>query len=269
MDIFESNLPIIVSYPRYSGGKFLINTLSLSKHAVPQNLEVVEHLLTQGDDYECRFNSILTTLPPPNEMKQWVEKFEFGDRQIYGDDLTHWYNGQKLLTNNIVERLVNKNLSFFITNHNEDDKLHKLLSVWSNSSIILLVNHCKFSTISHRLKSNNYDSLSDHAGNYSRHRYQKISGKDWPSWEEFESVGYNINKLEKYQNVSGEISKFYCWQDIKNKVFLFDVDGSIFDQQKFVLAARWLYDQFEFDDFNEELVIKFWQEYMKIHLDTK
>ena len=143
-----------------------------------------------------------------------------------------------------------------------------MLKVWPKSTIIKLINHSKFSKISYSLKSTAKKSLEDHSGNYCESKYNILAGHQWPTWTEFESAGYDILKLSEYQAVSNEILNFYNWHNLGKETFLFDIDNSIFNKDKFLSAMEELYTNLGFLDFNSNLVEKFWQSYMTLHIDN-
>lgn len=260
---------IIVSFPRFAGGKFISNCLSLSRHCCPQDLQSATYLLDHPTDYQYRFDSIMKTLPPTqSQMINWIDQFEFGDRQLYGDVAATWQVGIPCPPSELIDKLLARNFRLFLTSHGGDISITNLLKAWPNSTIVQLINHVKFSTISKKLKSDNVKPLEYYAGNYCQTKYQELSGPSWPSWHEFESVGYDIRNLPEYAHVSEEILDFYNWRGIDNKTFLFDVDNSIFDQGKFLSAVERLYTQLEFDDFDSNLVRRFWQSYMELHVDN-
>lgn len=260
---------IIMSFPRYSGGKFISNCLSLSKSCCPQDPISAEYLLNQPADYEYRLNAIMRTLPLcRDEMTKWIEKYEFGDTQLYQASFGQWQNGINDQPSDLVTRLLKSKFRLFLTAHGGDIAVQKLLKVWPNSTIIKLINHVKFSMISRSLKSTDNKSIDEHAGNYCKNKYLELAGAAWPTWEEFESVGYDIRLLNGYELVKEEILDFYNCRSIKNKTLLFDVDNTIFNRTKFLLAIEQLYKQLELPDFNPGLIEKFWQSYMCLHIDN-
>ena len=56
-----------------------------------------------------------------------------------------------------------------------------------------------------------------------------LAGESWPTWEEFESVGYDIRQLSNFESVTDEILSFYNWRDVNNKTLLFDIENSSVD----------------------------------------
>jgi hypothetical protein len=259
---------IIMNFPRFAGGKFISNCLSLSRYCCPQSPVIAKHLITNPSDYKYRLEGILTTLPPTqNEMINWIQRYEFGDTQFYGPSVSLWQQGLPAEISTSVRKVLNANMSVFLTAHGGDATVRNLLNVCTDATIIKLINHVEFSGISQRLKSADKKSLEEFAGNYCEVKYNILAGPDWPSWKEFESVGYDIQQLTGYEGVADEILSFYNWKDIKNTTFLFDIDNSIFSRTKFLSAMEELYMQLGFFDFNSILVEKFWQSYIDLHID--
>lgn len=259
---------IIIAFPRFAGGKFISNCLSISRHCVPQNLKFAEYLINHPTDYQYRLNAVLSSLPPRNMMKKWISHYEFNESLIYGSSWESWRQGQwsEDVNFDIIEKLTNANLQMFLVGHGEPTTF---LKIWPNARIIFLTNHRKFSEISLRLKSHLGDSLEQHAGNYCKEKYNQLAGKSWPTWEQFDSVGYNIKKLNGYsKNIIEEISEYYPCSSINNSMYTFDVDDCIFDKTKFSMSISNLYKQLGFDDYNQTLVEKFWQSYMSLHIDN-
>lgn len=260
---------IIIAFPRFAGGKFISNCLSLSKFCCPQDTKTAEYLLINSDDYNYRIESIMRTIPPTQAlMINWIEKYEFGDNQIYQTAFNQWLNGITCEHSELVEKLIAAGFYLFLTAHGGDESVRNLLKVWPNSTIIKLINHVKFSKISYSLKSVDKTSINEQAGNYCENKYNELAGPSWPSWKEFESVGYDIRNLPNYKEVTDEILSFYNWRDVDNNTFLFDVDNSIFNRTKFLMAMERLYEQLGLTDFNPILVEKFWQSYMELHVDN-
>lgn len=258
-----------MAFPRFAGGKFISNCLSLSKFCCPQDPVSAEYLLNSPDDYKYRLKAVMRTLPlRRSEMTNWIEKYEFGDTQLYQTAFNQWQNGVKCPPNDLVHRLLRSKFSLFLTAHGGDIAVRNLLKAWPDAAIVKLVNHVKFSKISQRLKSSDNKTHEDHAGNYCKQKYESLAGNSWPTWEEFESVGYDIQKLSDYTSVADEILTFYNWRDINNKTLLFDVDNTIFNQTKFLTAIEQLYIDLELSDFDPTLVGAFWQSYMSLHVDN-
>jgi len=82
MDFNADNL-IIVWYPRYSGGKFIMNCLALSKHCVPLDVAACNYLLEHPADYDYRLKKVLETLPAKDAMTEWLS-YECDTDEFYG-----------------------------------------------------------------------------------------------------------------------------------------------------------------------------------------
>jgi len=262
---YSTTNPVIVHFPRLAGGKFVINCLGLSKHASLQNPTVAKYLIEHPDDYEYRYQCVLHTLPPKEDTKNWIQKYEFGDKQCYGNDFSLWEAGNKPTNpTKLVKQLSVGSQRFFITAHGGTPEVRNYLSVWPNASIIILYNSEKFRSIAAKIKTN---QVFDH-GLYTKEKYQSLAGMSWPMWESFEDCLYNINCLGDNfsQDIKNEIGQFYDWNTITNNVIGFNVDQSMFDKSEFVASIKKLYDSFNFDDFDEKLITKFWKSYIALHV---
>jgi hypothetical protein len=263
---FQNDRAIILQFPTYTGGKFISNCLSLSQHTVPQHALLAEHLLTYPTDYQYRFTKVIETLPPVHDMHNWISKYELGDKQLYGSMVTAWQQGQALDSMvPLIERLSQSSLGFFLVSHGHAGNL---LKVWPNAKLIVLTNWENFYNISKQLKSK--DSVSrDHLGMYCREKYESLSGPDWPSWQEFDQSGYNVKTfVPRYpEHIIKEMFDFYPEYQT-NTTITFDIDNSMFDQDTFLSAMEQLYKKLNFDDFDPDLIGKFWQAYMDLHVDT-
>lgn len=260
---------IICSFPRFAGGKFIGNCLALSKHFCPQDAKCAEYLIAHPDDYNFRLNAVMSTLPHSrDQMADWITKFEFGDNRLYGTSHRTWLTGIKTSSTALVDTLISSGIKMLLTAHGGDEAVRNLLNMWPGATIVKLINHVEFSTISKKIKSTDNLSLEDHAGNYCKSKYLTLASESWPTWEEFESVGYDIRKLNGYSSVADEILNFYNWKNINNPTFLFNIDNCIFNRTKFLTAMENLYRQLGLTDYNPDLTEKFWQSYMALHVDN-
>jgi hypothetical protein len=279
MDIdFFTDKIIIVNFPAFSGGKFIMNCLSLSKHSTPLHSKITNYLIDRPDDYDYRLNAVLSTLPPPDNMKNWREKWEFGDTEFYNgqvkDHLTRWKNSS--ISNDTVDTmlstLISKQICFFMTAHGGPQTIEQIVSVWPNARIITLINSEKFWNIAINLKTTNTNAskLADYAGNECQSKYQILKGSNWPDWNIFEKCHYNVDKVSTFvrikHSIKKEIKQFYPWHKIKNDTFCIDVDNSFFDKESFLKTICNLYTWIKFDDFNPTLVEQYYQQYISLHL---
>jgi hypothetical protein len=260
---------VILNFPRFAGGKFISNCLSLSRHCCPQDPVIAQNLLSRPADYNYRLSSVIRTLPSDkSDMTCWIQHYEFGDIQLYGEAVTQWQHGISCPPTELVNMLLDSGFKLFLTSHGGDLSVRNLLISWPESTVVTLINHVEFSTISNKLKSTDTRSLDDYAGNYCKAKYESLAGDAWPTWSEFESVGYDIDQLRPYYLVADEISKFYNWRGINHRSILFDVDTAMFVKHKFLESIQNLYEKLNLDDFDPVLVGKFWQLYMTLHVDN-
>jgi len=265
---FNSANPVIVCFPSFSGGKFITNCLSLSRHAVPQDCAIAEQLLADPANYQYRFDSIMRTLPPQDDMKNWVAQYEFGDWQLYGLAISDWREGLATTdtASSVVDPLSNSDLTFFICCNSGPESVEKLLQVWPNARLLMLTNTWQFSTVALKLKSDTGQTPLDFAGNYCKEKYEILAGGSWPTWEQFEQVGYNVDRLTDYPvEIQEEMASFYTWHKITKPINMINIDGTIFDQERFLDMIEKLYDWLGFDDFDPKLVAQFWQSYIDLH----
>ena len=157
---------------------------------------------------------------------------------------------------------------FFFTSHGGVKAVNQFIDIWPNARIITLTNSEKFWNVAINLKQQNTTSpkFSDYAGNDCRSKYQFIKGKDWPDWNEFEQVGYDISKCSNVTaTIRQEIEQFYPLQTAKNQV-LFNIDDCMFDTDRFLDSMKKLYVQLGFDDFQQDLVKQYYTAYISLHI---
>jgi hypothetical protein len=268
---FRSENPIIFQFPRYAGGKFISNCLALSRHCVPQDKKLTDYLIKNPTDYNYRLDAVLKTLPPDNDVLNWINKYELGDGQLFGKAHISWRHGMRDNSNinSTTKKLSNTDLKFFIVCHSGPEEVQNLLQVWPNARIILLINHEKFSGLSCLLKSNNV-IIEQFAGNYCRSKYQLLMGSGWPDWSEFESTGFNVDRLTGYsEQILSDMGKFYKWNLIETLPILIDIDSCIFNRDRFLNVIQDLYLKLGFGDFNQLMIDKFWQSYIKLHIKNR
>ena len=291
---FNSDNLIIMWYPRFAGGKFIMNCLSLSQHCVPMDIETCNHLLNFPDDYNYRLSKVIGTLPPKNDMHLWFN-YEFNNAKFYDDPepstVNHDWNNhsshesENLLfarfkkgiihnggIDNRISNLIDKNIDFFAeTRGNNIEHITRYISLWPNAKIIKLINFEKFQLLAADKKQtgNIQHSTSHYCGNECREKYDSFKGKSWPDWEIFVKNDYNIDKVAKYVKINNEIiteiKQFYPWHIISNPIFNVDVDETYFNKDKFFMQIQKLYDWLGYDDFNETLLLQYYTAYIDLH----
>ena len=249
---YNSDKVIIIQFTRFAGGKFISNCLALSKYAVPQYDKAGIYLLTNPDDYDYRLSQIQKTLPQTvEEMKQWIETYEFGENQ----------------QNSILEQLSNSNLNFFITAHSPEETAGYLKS-WPNAKVIVLTNVRKFSDIARERKGTSAQiDDKDFYGVYCVEKYNLYKINDWPTWDQFNDAKFDIRNLVNVsKNTLKKMARVYKSYQINVPTIGLDIDNCIFDKVKFLSSMEKLYATLGYDDFNSELIMKFWGQYMNLHV---
>ena len=265
MTNYNSTNPVILQFTRFAGGKFFGLCLALSRHACPQDREMANYLAKNPTDYEYRTSCVTQTLPPSHkEMGDWINKYELGDTQLYGPAVAEWRKGQQS-SNSVVESLSNNTFKFFICNH-AFEELPNLLKVWPNATVILFTNFRKFFDIASVRKSKRTETIAEHAGNYHKEHYNTLKGPSWPTYKAFETALFDTRNLVGYDTVILEdIGKYYKMNQLTVPVINFDVDGCIFDGDRFTKEIKRVYDILGFDDFNSELIMSIWKLYIALH----
>jgi len=235
---FDTDKLIIICYPTFAGGKFLINCLALSKYATFQdNYLVKKDLISKNLDKEPYYNfklkTALNSLPSKNNMNNW-RKYEYGCVQLF-----NWASGsfcEEELSNDIVKNEVKilsnqEEVNFFIVAHN-NISLERVLNYFPNSKILLLTDYVDFMIKAKLLKD---DPTTYNLENY------KSKWTDDKYSEYIDSFSeYKINYTMSY--------------------------ADIFEEDKFLNRIENLYDELGYDDFNRNLVSKFYQSYISLHV---
>ena len=234
---YQTDKLIIVCYQSFAGGKFLMNCLALSRHATFQckyrvardfNLD-----LNSMSYYNSKLKIALESLPPSKEfMKDW-RNYEYGCVQLF-----NWFAGSsctKELSNDIVSAEVKflsnqKEKNFFIVAHNHRS-LKRILNYFPNAKILILTDFIDFRLIATSLKDD------------------------------------NITDPEKYSKKT----MTYEYTLFINSFFEYKIDytisyADIFEEDKFLDRVKILYDELGYDDFNHDLVQKFYQAYISLHI---
>jgi|APSaa5957512576_1039674.scaffolds.fasta_scaffold19023_3 hypothetical protein len=257
-----SDNAIIVHFPIYAGGKFIINCLAMSKYSLLLSCNTVDELIAEPDNYNLRYNAILKTLPPVSDMKQWVSKYEFSDQQAYGIEYNNWKEGRVTLLSVMNANIVKSEMKFFMSAHSIG-LVNMIQEMWHDATVISLVRYEEFQQISYKLKGDTTRSIDN--ANEDIIKYNMLRGYEWPAWEEFQMAGYNVTQLksEYPEHILDEIREFYPIDDV-NKHLVFDM-SCIFDKDRFLVLMQRLYKQLSFDDFNKDLIHNYYMRYINLH----
>jgi len=175
---FQTHQIVIVCFPRYAGGKFLINCLSMSAHAVfsdsryaeaefPQHVtefdsrNVTDAMLWQrliGDYYEdFKLACATDTLPASADLMHRWFSMELGCKKLFGvnprlyhDVSTDAMKNQNF--NNVIHTLSNQtDKKFFLVAHSQQDVV-SMLAVWPNATVVRLHSFVNFQDLASQLK---------------------------------------------------------------------------------------------------------------------
>jgi len=227
---------IILVYPTYTGGKFIANCLALSRHCVVQSepLARLDLKFKKFDPtyYEFKLKSVMKSLPPIDNMRNWFD-YEFGCDKLYGihEDFYKENNIKTIrerISCNVVlnDILTQGKLSCTITH--DYRTLMKQMLIYPQAKIIEFKNFDNFRALAATLKSSKH-TLTDNG---------YISARE-----------YYYKDQEFYQLDS----------------FMIDVDNTFMEWHPFNQMMQELYDYLGFDDYNSELVYKFWVAYTNLH----
>jgi len=279
---FDASNLIIMWYPQFAGGKFIMNCLSLSRHCVPLDTKSCDYLLDHPTDYKYRLDTVLRTLPPKGSMHNWLH-YEFNTASFYKKNMPgteaelaafkRMHSGTIYNTgiDQQIHRLINKNINFFAESRGNGHHVRQYLAIWPNAKIVKLINFENFQSMAAVKKQRNSveHSANYYCGNECSEKYNLLKGENWPDWGTFEKNDYNIDKVAKYvklsDNIIEEIKQYYHWHDISSPIFNIDVDTTYFDKDKFFTQIQDLYDWLGYEDFNETLLSQYYTAYIDLH----
>jgi hypothetical protein len=259
---------IIVSYPSLSGGKFLINSLALSQHAVLQHCDLTELDSKEKLDLLCdRYDSTHNT---------WTD-IDLGCGELFGVDqspgvpIDQEYHG-------IIVDLIKQQKYFFVVTHALDHLAH-VLKIWPNAKVIHFTN-CQEFILTYRWPLSQPHLIPQMRAlkNWWK-RHKKV---DWPARPpctiiefqkpEYQRIAEHINSIKsilakplakegypKYQTLLGATNWNHQW----------DAEWYL-DWGQYRLHIEMLYTQLGFDDFDSDKIRKLydcWISAMQRHLE--
>lgn len=124
---FKTDKIVVVAYPAYSGGKFLINCLGLSDNAILQHKDFIDYTIAE------KWNEIKTQLAIADHNGEWAD-LGMGCAQLFGDDPLN-----PDTFNEEIDRVSNSGRYFFIAAHFRHI-LQRVLEIWPNAQIISYFN---------------------------------------------------------------------------------------------------------------------------------
>lgn len=213
---------IVFNYPAGAGGKMLQNCVALSRHCVIKHeasarWELEYNLPIDSRYYEYKFRTIMQTLPPLNELHNWL-RYEFGEQHLYGITAID-FNHRRPIANQNIYKIAERNLWTTITTHNWGAVEH-YHNYWPTLKHVCLINNTNFSKRWIGIKNKNV-----------------IPDTDWP--------------------VMGCSPPGQCFE--------FDIDSTMFDEDRFIIEMKKLYDYLGFEDFQTNLIRLYYQHYINLH----
>lgn len=228
---FNSPNVILVYYPAFAGGKFIINSLSLSRHCIIADPRFAEQDLAYSkfDDsfYKFKLDCVLKSLPSPDQIHNW-RLYEFREWQFAGI-MNNEYGSRSTADlkqhpfNPLLVRAVDSGRHHCFVSHYYD-VTRGFKQVWTNAQIISLVNWNRFVKLAGKLKADSTDNIDAHLDYLLDHP----STLPWPA-------------------------------------LIYDVDHSIFSRENHLQAMQILYQALNWDDFDADLTGEYYDQYRWLH----
>jgi len=228
---FSTPNVILAYYPSFAGGKFVINCLSLSKHCIisDPSYAAQDMAYTTFDEsyYQFKIDSVLTSLPAMHNKTKW-RVFEFQEWKFAG------------INNNDYGKQTVESLRA----HNFNPLLKQAVDSGRH--------HCFVS-----------------------HYYDVTTGfkNVWPgakiislvNWKKFVKLAGSF-KASAGENVDMHLDYLLDFPStLPWPSLIYDVDHSIFSRENHLRAIETLYTGLGWDDFNPELVGRYYDEYRYLH----
>lgn len=243
---YNSNAKIVIAhYPRYAGGKVLLNCLGLSKRFALQNY----HAPIVAED---KFNYLKKKIDEYDANTTWKD-LELGCQSLFGDDFEQWLNGEFKNLNPQAHDVLSKDYYLPIIS-NTENSLSNLKKIFPNNVVISFFN-CEKLVLSRK----GGESIND---SYIRIR-NKLRRKNWPERCPTSLQDFSIDLLnemqyyfpELYKKISLLSNDSFTTGDIKWNVEWFN------DIDKTVNEIKNIYNTLGLDDFNFERVKYFFSQW--------
>jgi len=198
-----------VLFPAGSGGKFLINCLSLSDKAVFQDKKLAQEQLDGNFTIDDKVNYIHTHLKIARETNNWND-LSLGDHELFNmisDRYTDTFPEfvKRKLNTPVIQKCISNELHLFATIHNFVELKHTL-DIWLNGKLIVFKNYKNF--IDTRASSRQIKNMWD-----------VIKGEDWG---EAPADLYSYNQLPEL--VRDELAN-----DFNNEIYEYLLDKEELD----------------------------------------
>lgn len=251
---------VIFYYPSGAGGKFLINCLALSGHAVFQH-DTLPLLDLEGKlSIQNKFDILIDYLSKvPAGPDHWTD-FGFGDFQMFGIDKPRYSEktiGNVDIVNPAVTKLSHsKDKLFFSVCHNIAE-FETIKRIFKKSKVVQLTNVDKFLT---KRKWPKEKFIDDRAAE----SWNNIAKENWTypeTLEDFESADfYNIIKNE-YPSTYFDITKgFKLKKELTNIIgdYVWNCDDFL-SEQTFLNSIQNLYNHFSLGKIDNRYIVEFYR----------
>lgn len=156
---FDTDRVVIFIFPKWAGGKFIMNCLGLSDYSVLQDATLAEKQLDGQFDRNAKLDYILSKLDSVVKTKNW-DDLGLGCKQLFGSNERDYADTSLLEFNQVIDTLSNKDFLLLFGAHSTA-KLLNMLSVWKNATLLVFTN----------------------TTNFRRLRYTNLVETDWTEWD--------------------------------------------------------------------------------------
>ena len=266
---FATDRIIVVAFPPQTGGKFLINSLGLSRNAVLQHCDLTELTSNEKLDLLCdRYDSI---------HNLWKD-IGLGCVELFGVDhspgspMDQEYLG-------VIVKLIEQQKYFFLVAH-DPAHLACVLNIWPNAKVIYFTN-CRDFILSHRWLT--FLNQLNRQVRALRHWWKKHSTADWPQRPPCTIIEF---QKPEYQQIAEQIKSIESLMlgptsiadplDLEYQLLLGSTNCNIrwdvscyLTWEQYRLHIEMLYEQLGFDDFDSGKIRRLydcWISAMQRHL---
>ena len=211
---------VIVFYPPFAGGKFLINNLGLNDRAVFQDSDLARRQIDNDFSYRDKLEYLSTHLDSAAKDAHWND-LKLGCIQLFGyRGLDYQLEYPEILadqTNPIVQTIISENLFLFLGAH-DIMALRSELNFWTNAKVIGFTNSDSF--VKERLPNVfDHDKFRKIRSDY----WNTIKGESWPDLpprteSEFLLLPIQVQS-ELVTNFGNKISKWFLKDNRRTKLF--------------------------------------------------
>lgn len=258
---------VTVCYPGGSGGKFLMNCIGLSRHAVLQDATLAATQLQGNLTVQEKHQLLLQRI---QDSKQHWNDLGLGCIQLFHD--ANYSNKPILHTRFFQFDPVIHDLSwadhYFFLASNSAIQLRGQLEIWRRARVIMFDNAQQF------LQTVRTKYLHPFMATWQRTR-----GESWPLWppstlEEYEKLSPLIKQELTLMRVSTQLRSMLLWQkdrlalEAENQRILSEICtahwhhkwncNQYLDRDSFLSGITCLYEALELDDFNPDLILTFY-----------